>query len=239
VTRQQVIQAKEKQVSIEAQIANHRAQIKSLEAQRYAEESQPEFFDADTQARISDYERTLAGLRKELQLASEVITPYAGEVLELKVYSGGAVSAGSPIVSIQPISPALEAIVYLPSTQAKEVTPGMEVQVSPSSVRREEFGYMVGKVTFVADYPTTAAALMRNFQNDSLVQAITQKGPVNELRVELLPDRSSVSGFKWSSGGGPPVTISSGTVCNVNIVTREQQPVSLVLPIVRKKLGLS
>lgn len=98
---------------------------------------------------------------------------------------------------------------------------------------------MRGKVVYVANYPATPAAIMRNFQNESLVTSLTNGGPVTEVRVELIPDPKTPSGFAWSSPLGPPITVSSGTICTAAVVTREQRPVSLVFPIIKEKLGLS
>ena len=43
----------------------------------------------------------------------------------------------------------LEAIVYIPSVHGKKIRPGMEVQIAPSTVKKEEFGYLLGTVTYV------------------------------------------------------------------------------------------
>ena len=114
----------------------------------------------------------------------------------------------------------------------------MPARISPSTVKREEFGYMWGKVVFVPDYPATVAAIMRNFQNEQLVQSLAGRGPVTEVRVALEPDATTVSGYRWSSPGGPPVKISAGTIAVAEIVTATRAPITLVVPILRQKLGL-
>jgi HlyD family secretion protein len=45
------------------------------------------------------------------------------------------------------------------------------------------------------------------------------------------------SGYQWTSRKGPAVTISSGTLCTAEIVTRWQKPITLVLPFLKKALG--
>jgi HlyD family secretion protein len=239
VTKQQTITAKQKLMDLQDQIATHRAQIKQLEAQKFAQQAQPEQEDAELRARVAGLQRDLAGLQKELSLSENVISPYDGEVLELKVSPGSAVTTGQPIVSIQPEAQSLELIAYLPSLQAKNTRPGMEVQVSPSTIKREEYGFMKGKVVYVSGYPATPASLMRNFQNESLVTALTLSGPVTEIRIVLERDPQTPSGFKWSTSRGPQVTVTSGTLCTVQIVTQYQRPISLVVPFVKEKLGLS
>jgi HlyD family secretion protein len=79
---------------------------------------------------------------------------------------------------------------------------------------------------------------MRNLENESLAQSLTASGPVTEVHIQLEP-ADTPSGFQWSSRQGPPLQISSGTMCTAMIVTREQPPASLVFPILKEKLGLS
>jgi len=157
----------------------------------------------------------------------------------MKAVPGSLVAAGSPILSIQPRGNTLEVLVYLPSLQAKAVLPGMAAEVSPSTVKREEFGFIRGKVVYVGEFPASSDALMRNFQNETLVHSILAGGPVTELRVTLERDAASVSGYRWSSSRGPAITISSGTLCTAQVITRHQAPVSLLYPFFKGKLGLS
>lgn len=239
VTKQQAIAAKQKRVDIEDQIAHLHAQIKQFEAQKFGLESQPAQEDAAARDRISVMDRELTELEKELVMAQSVVSPYAGEVLELKVSPGGTVIQGQPILSIQPDAENLELIAYLPSMEAKDARTGMEAQISPATIKREEFGFMKGKIVYVSDYPATPASLMRNFENESLVTALTGSGPVTEIRIALEADRATVSGFRWSNSKGPPVGISSGTLCGVQIVTRRQKAIALVIPYIKEKLGLS
>jgi len=239
ITRQQVIATQQKIVSLNAQIQDRQAQIKQLAAQLFAVETQPGELAAELDARIASLERSAAALRKELALASDVISPYEGEVLEVQVHPGAMLAIGTPLLSIQSATDKLEVFMYLPADKAKDASAGMEVQISPSTVQREEYGYLKGRIVFVADYPATRAALMRNFENESLVNQLTRLGPVNEVRVEIEIDPSSASGFRWSSPAGPPVSLSSGTLCVGTVVTREQAPITLLFPSVKGSLGLS
>jgi HlyD family secretion protein len=162
-----------------------------------------------------------------------------GEVVELKVSPGGTVIEDAAIVAIQPAhDTALEVVAYVPAAMAKECRPSMPVQISPSVAKPEEFGYMRGHVTFVADYPSTTAAMMRQFQNESLVSALSGSGPVSEIRASLERDPSTVSGFRWSSSQGPAIRITSGTITDVHVVTRVQKPAALLLPWLRRQSGV-
>ena len=239
ITRQQTLQDQQKLVTINGQIESLRAKIKQIEADQYTAQSNPERLDEEDKAHIADLERDVAGLESQLAFQSSVESPYEGQVIEMKTVPGSLVAAGSPILSIQPQGNNLEVLVYLPSLQAKAVQPGMAAEISPSTVKREEFGFIRGKVVYVGEFPASFDALMRNFQNETLVRSIMGGGPVTELRVTMERDSRSVSGFQWSSSRGPEITVTSGTLCTVEVITRRQPPVSLLFPFFKARLGLS
>jgi HlyD family secretion protein len=239
VTRQQVLTDRQKLAQLETQIEGLRAQMTQITAQEYQSRNQGLQSDIEARSVVDDLRRELGALRKQLEMTTKVVSPYSGQVLEVKVIPGSLVAAGTTIISIQPDVKTLEAVVYISAAKVKEVQIGMEAEITPTTVKREEFGFIRARVAYIADYPATGAALMRVFENDALVHTLTSAGPVTEVRVSLAVDPSTVSGFQWSTGHGAPLTITSGTLCQVQIVTRHQRPISLVLPSVKEKLGLS
>lgn len=239
ITRQQALEMKQKLVKIQDQIATLKAEVKQLDAQKFSIESAPQGEETTMLDRIANLQRDLAASRKELLMAENVISPYDGQVLELKVSSGSNVTMGQPILSIQPDEHNLELVAYVSSSNAKDIKNGMEVQVSPTNIKREEYGFMRGDVVYVSDYPATPAALMRNFENESLTSALSASGPVTEVRVALHRDTKTPTGFEWSASKGPSTIITSGTICGIQIVTKRQQPISLVFPYIKKKLGVA
>ena len=239
VTKQQLLDFKQKVADIRDQVATLRAQIKQFDAQTFDLQSRPQVEDADTRARIANLRRDLAGREKELSLAETVVSPFDGQVLEVKVFPGSTVAAAEPVLSIQSDTDNLEVIAYIPALQAKETTYGMEAQISPSNIKREEYGFIRGQVVYVADYPATPAALMRNFENESLVAALAGSGPITEIRATLQSDRTSPTGMQWSTSHGPKTIVTAGSICSVQIITRRQKPISLLLPYVKAKLGVS
>jgi HlyD family secretion protein len=238
ITKQQSLATRQKKVTLEGQVAALQAQIKQFDAQQFSTRNQPGESDIDMQAHVTDIERTLASLGKDLSGTSDVVSPYAGQVLELKVYRGSSVSEGTPVLSIQPDAGKLEGLVYLSAVHAKDVRPGMEAQISPGTARREEYGYMIGKVAFVAAYPATPAAIMSILGNETLTQSITAAGPVTEVHLDLEP-AATPSGFRWSSRLGPPSQVSGGTLCSAQIVTEHDRPITMVMPAMKEKLGMN
>jgi HlyD family secretion protein len=238
ITKNQTYQTQLKLASIDSQITNLQGQISQLNSTRYESQTQGVQSELDSTNHITDLKRNLEALKKQLDQNLKVVSPYSGQVLEIKVVPGALVSAATPIISIQPNIKELEAVLYIPSKKAKEIETGMDVELSPSVVKREEFGFIRAKVTYVADYPATEAALARLFENNPLSKELAQQEPVTEVRVRMIEDSSTPSGYMWSSAKGAPVKLTGGMLCTADVVTRQQKPVSLIFPTVKELLGL-
>ena len=238
VTRQQTYATRQKLVSIQGSIASRRAQITQVDALEFQTANESMESNIQSQNSVSDLTREIDLLEQELETQSQVVTPHAGQVLEVKVSPGSLVQAGTPVISLQPDVVKLEAVLYVPAARAKEIRASMDAEISPTEIRREEFGFVRGKVVFVADYPATEEALMRIFENAPLVRTLAASGAVTEVQVELETDPTTPSGYRWSSAQGAPGKLSGGTLCLGDIVTRRQRPISLVFPFVRQAIGL-
>jgi multidrug resistance efflux pump len=162
---------------------------------------------------------------------TEIVSPVAGRVVDLSVAQGSVVNAGVPIASIEETTKPLEAVIYMPASGGANVRPGMEVQVSPSNLSREEYGFIRGKVRTVASFPTTFESMMLVLANEQLVREFMAAGTPLEVRIDLAPDAATPSGYRWSSSSGPPFAIDSGTLCQATITLSEQRPINLVFPV--------
>ena len=114
-----------------------------------------------------------------------------------------------------------------------EVQVGMEALVSPSTVAKEEFGYMRGTVISVGEFPTTYEGMFRVLKNEDLVNALRAGGAPIEVRISLVPDPGSPSGYTWTSPQGPPSPIQNGTPAGATITVKQSRPISLVLPFIQ------
>jgi HlyD family secretion protein len=239
ITKSQVGDTKARIENAQSTIAARRARLAQLDASEFETGTANIEANIGLQNRVVELEREVTVLEAQLQSESRVVSPYAGQVLEIRVSPGGLVSVGTPIISLQPDVRTLEAVLYVPAEQAKELRPGMDAEILPTTVRREEYGFIRGTVTFVSDYPATEAATMRVFENAPLVQALSSRGPVTEVRVEMAVDAATPSGYKWSSARGAPLTLSGGTLCIGDVVTRRQKPITLIVPELKTALGVS
>ena len=239
ITKSQVSDTRARLENTLATVSARRARLAQLDASEFETGTASIEANLALQNRVADLERDVGVLEAQLQSESRVVSPYAGQVLEIKVSPGGLVAVGTPIISLQPDVETLEAVLYVPAERAKDLHPGMDAEILPTTVRREEYGFIRGIVTFVSDYPATEAASMRVFENAPLVQALGARGPVTEVRVEMATDASTPSGYRWSSPLGAPVTLSGGTLCVGDVVTRRQRPISLIVPELKAALGAS
>ena len=187
---------------------------------------------------VAEAERHLAEVTVELRRKSLIVSAYTGRVLEVFFYKGQLVNGGDAVLSLEESDKDLFATIWIPASEGKAVKPGMTVQLVPSGIKQEEFGFMLGKVLSVSPYPSTSRAMKSLLENDILIKSIENQGPSVGVEVELLQDPSSPSGYGWTSRPGPAVRMTSGTVCGANVITRTMRPISLLIPKVRKKLGL-
>jgi hypothetical protein len=181
-----------------------------------------------------------------------VTSPHAGRVIEMRVAEGSAVASGTPLLSVEQPGRSLEAILYLPPIDAKKLQAGMRVQLGPASVKRDEYGLLLGRVATVGAYPATPAGMQRVLGSEELAHTLAANGPPVEVRVELERNPATHSGYQWTStldalldqlppwlpgewigassrASGPPTVLQSGTPCTADVITDEQAPIFLVL----------
>lgn len=188
---------------------------------------------------VDDIRRKIQLLKTRLEIAAKILSPYSGRVLEVMVDEGSVVNVGTSILNVEMLDETMRATIFVPDTQGKKVARDMVVEITPSTVKREEYGYILGKVTNVSDFPATREGMKRLLQNESLVEELSSGGVPIQIDVSLALDPKTPSGYKWSSRRSPRLKISSGTICNGSIVVREQPPITLVIPFLKRFFGLT
>jgi HlyD family secretion protein len=236
ITRQQVAAGSQKVFEGEAAVARLRTELKRLSAENFSATSQSRQDILARQNHVSALQRQLLDAQREWHSLAQVSSPFAGRVLEVKTEPGSLVNAGGTVLTLEGDLRQLEAVLFVPATVGKQVQRGMLVEVSPSTVRREEFGFLFASVTYVSNFPVTPDAIMRRFGNELMLQSLATAGPLTEVRAELHANPMSPGGFHWSFSGGPANPVTSGTMCTADVVIREQRPVRLVLPALRSAL---
>jgi multidrug efflux pump subunit AcrA (membrane-fusion protein) len=164
-------------------------------------------------------------------LPTDIVSPYAGRVLELKAVEGGLVERDTPLMSLESAeADFLEAVVYIPAAEGGEIRSGMDVMLAPATVKQEAYGFLLGQVTAVSSFPASRRGMLRVLGSEELVDALGAEAAVIEVRVLLRRDPQTASGYAWSSGRGPSLQLHSGTFCTAWVELRVQRPLSLLLP---------
>jgi HlyD family secretion protein len=229
--RRDLTDAQQRKEDTQNEILKVRSQKTDLETQREHDIQQSEF-------KVNDARRQMDAAAGMLNQNTQVISPIEGRVLEVKVSAGSVLAVGTPVIAIESEGMKLEALVYIPAEGGKNVKPGMQVRIEPSTVKREEFGTMVGTIVTVSDFPITPQGMAAVLHNDSLVTRFTQKGAPYAARISLEQDPTTVSGYRWAVGKGPPIRLTSGTLTRAEVTTRRQRPLDLVLPLIKRLTGL-
>ena len=106
----------------------------------------------------------------------------------------------------------------------------MPVEVIPTVIRREEDGFVKGKVTYVSVAPATVEGITRVLKNKQLAQKLSNGAAPFEVRVELQADPSTPSRLAWSTSRGPNVAVTSGTPTRAEIIWRAEPVLGLIVP---------
>jgi HlyD family secretion protein len=194
----------------------------------------------DADRAVREAHATIDKVDLAIRDASEIHSPYTGRVIELLADQGALIPPGDSILSLDPAGRtvvSLEAVVYVAAKDGKLVKPGMRVQIAPAIVRPEEYGYLLGTVNAVSEFPTTSRGMLRVLKNKDLIGALSGGGAPHELHIDLLPDPTTTSQLKWSSGGGPPIHVVSGTLCVADITYDERRPIELAVPFLTQAGG--
>jgi HlyD family secretion protein len=196
---------------------------------------------ADKKAtKILELEKQIKELTLRLETNGAVVAPVDGRVLEVRVKKRDLVGTGASLVSLVKegrFVNNLEVVLYVAAEEGKKIAPGMEAQIAPTIVKREDYGFMQGKVTWVAEYPATGQNMLQTLGSQELVRKMAKNGAPIEVQVNLVPDPGSFSGFKWSTVRGAPVKVDSGNLCNGTIIVSQQRPIELVIPYIKERLN--
>jgi HlyD family secretion protein len=225
----------------EQKIAQTRGDLTQIQAHLLSLTNQKQDDLRNLEQRVADAQAKFESVQRDLKEQSEVVSPYTGRILEVMSDPGAIVGRGEPILTLDMSGrtvKGLEAIIYVPPSHGKQIRPGMLIQISPTTVKQEEYGLMLGRVTYVSDFPSTSRGMRRVLKNDQLISSLTGNTAPYEVHADLIVDPSTVSQFRWSSSKGPPVHIQSGTLASANIQIASRRPISMVLPILREYTGL-
>jgi HlyD family secretion protein len=237
IPEDQLVETRRKALTERAREEAARTRLREIDLEELAWRNRSTQDGAMAQLEVERAERTVAALEERIREAAGVVSPVSGRVVEVMAGDGQVVVAGEPLLLLEPVGGPLEALVYLPAADGKRAQEGMVVRIAPSTIRPEEFGYMVGRVRSVSPFPATSRGMQRVLQNEGLVTTLSADGMPFEVFVELERDETTASGYRWTSVSGPPAELVSGTLVSALVIERTQRPIELVFPFLRGLLG--
>lgn len=236
-TRVAVEEVRSQLFSIDQEIRSTRQELIEMDLTREERVNQWRQRLAEARMRLLRERAELGSLVTELELTQTVRTTVGGEVDAVLVAPGTYVSPGTRVATVvgNP-DPTLEVLAFIPALGAKQIEPGMSARVSPTSVPREEFGAILGRVVEVSNFPISSEALSARLQNPDLVRAFTEAGPPLLVRIEIQADADDP--VRWSGGTPPPIEVTAGTLASASVSVRAQAPITLALPTLQRWFGL-
>ncbi len=176
-----------------------------------------------------------------LNRGRKIYSPFAGKVIETEISIGFHANPGTTyfkLLDLQNISRQLIGVFFVGKGKAKTLKKNMKVQIFPGEIDRNEYGFLVGRIESVSEFPISEQTLVNIFGDAAVArQMIAEVGMPYEVRVKLVPDGGTTSGYDWSSKKGPPVLLQPGTICESHYEVGYKRPISLVMSWIRNLLG--
>ncbi len=245
IERKRVVETKIEINTAREEFARTMNETKHLELEENNTAISKERERIDQKLKIADLQRTVDTVTEKLKRNEELVSPYSGYIVEFKVNAGEVIESGRALFSLLPQTDRssengvkithhrgeLVAELYVGPEDGKKIRPGMTAQISPSTVKREEYGFIEGLVTSVATIPSTEEGMLRTLKNKKLVEDLSLGSAPFEIAVELVLDPRSHNGFKWSSSAGPETEINPGTLAEGTITVRQIHLIGLLIPL--------
>ena len=114
-------------------------------------------------------------------------------------------------------------IAYADNAAQRDLRIGMEAQVWPADEKRDEIGYVRGRITQVVRYPAAADEVRQTLKSNILAKRLLEQGDVvYEVRIDLLPSPEDPTRYDWSFGEPADVSMGIGTYCSVLTETKRR-----------------
>jgi multidrug efflux pump subunit AcrA (membrane-fusion protein) len=179
-----------------------------------------------TSAKYQELEQTIAAYTGQTVLRSDV----DGTVQKLEL-AGEAVQAGDEVANIVPDSAYSynEVYIYVPKEEAGSLQVGMEAQITPAYVSREEYGYMEGIVSQISDNIVTDNSILKHMGTLDYVENLLPSHNCVAVTIQLRVDTEGDGQYVWSNSKGEGLEIKSGDQCDIRILKQEYHPYELLL----------
>ncbi|MCH9033843.1 MAG: NHLP bacteriocin system secretion protein [Planctomycetes bacterium] len=219
-------------------VAELKAEKQALDVEEEKSEALFQEFKLDNELSISEADGNIKRIKEQLSSEGQVSSVWAGRVIEVTGTKGQFVEEGQRLatIRIEIKDGPLIAYAYFDVKDGKKIDEDDVAHVTPTTVKRERYGSIIGRVTAVSDYPVTTEAVQTHVGNAEVARRLTAGGDKIEVTVELKRSTTG-EGFEWTSGKDPEIDISAGMNVTVRINIEQRTPISFVIPILRQWSG--
>ena len=257
----ELLESREKMYEIRDNLNKGNTRLAELELERTKAEYARGRARLERRLKIKQLERKLGLDREKIARISRVVSHSRGRVAQVLSARDEMVKEGAPIVLLHapkaehgtddPGQP-YDTIVFVPAGEGKKIEVDDPVEVSPATVKREEHGFIRGRVVAISELPATRLAMESTLQHPELVDAFLKRyAPGVLLRVQVKleerdvsdPARAGARGsddtnhFRWSSSSRPDQRLKTGTICQAAIAVERRRLIRLILPWTKTMVG--
>jgi HlyD family secretion protein len=234
-----VLNARRSYIDHRIRLADLELQLREIEVRASQLEQQELEAESDAALEIHEVRRTVDRLEEDLKAKTEIVSEHAGRILEITAAVGQFLSAGQRIGSIETQDPGgeLMAVAFFQVKDGKKVSPDMDIRICPTTVQRERFGSIVGSVSTVSRFPVSTEAVANVVGSQEVARGFVSGGSRIEVMAQLERDPETPSGFRWTSGRGPEMQVTAGTMVLARATVEYRRPITFLLPILREWSG--
>lgn len=226
-------------LEIERSLSDARSELLRIQADRTEASIRRQQDRQRRENGISDADALVGQLAARMSAERNVIAPRPGKLVQLTRSPGDVVHKGNTVAIISDAGDGrLRCYAFFPLTEGKRVHKDMHAHVEPSIADRERFGVISSVVRDVEPVVGTRDSFLRIMNSPEVAQDIERRygGTVSAV-IDLELDAASPTGLRWTGGVGYPKQLTPGTLCDVDVVTEDVAPISLLVPWLRQAFG--
>ena len=125
---------------------------------------------------------------------------------------------------------------YVDNDGQRDLRVGMEAQVWPEDKKRDEIGYVRGRVVRIDRYPVAADEVRQTLRSNEMAQRLLESGGLMyQVNIELLRSPDDPTRYDWSFGEPEDVNMNVGTCCSVLSETKRRSMFEYLFESVRTR----
>ena len=250
----EMLESREKLYLIKDDLNKGRSRLAELDLDETKGETARHRAQLERRLKIQQLQTRLELDRAKLSRTSRIVSQYHGRVVQVLSASGEMVREGSPVVMLDGPKSEREAdadgapyesIIFVPAGEGKKIDLGDPVEVSPATIKREEHGFIHGRVAAIWEMPATKLAMEAALEHPELAETFLKRyAPGVLLRVHVKLDEP-LSSNKTGRGkchfeSREPLPMVTGSdrsrsrpqwpMCQAAIVVDRQRLIQLILP---------